>query len=425
MKCVEKLQDRLNETELKQLVESTLPDRKLEKVLLIHPDYTRVDFSHVLVPIIYRKLKKRGLKVLHTLNASGTHRAMTEKEIRKKLGLLEEEFVMFNHEYANPNALLYVGELSAEFVSEKTMGDLQQPFPVTLNKLFFEKYDLIIVLSGTSPHESTGFSGGLKSIIPGIAGPDVVGLFHWAAVLIGIPRLIGLVDNPARDVINEASKLAFKKVQSDVIFYNMVYEETDSGVVAKGLYSGEGFEGALEAYRRAAEASKQVHIVYIDKPVKRAVQVIDENYDEVWTAGKGSYKLQRPGVIEPGGEIIIYAPHIKIFHSNKQMDQAIRQIGYHCKDYVKEFLKKHPNFDRNVAAHVINVRGDGKYDPITGKEEFLFNVTLATSISREDCEAVSLGYRPYQSIRREDFLDEDSLWIEHGGKFLYELRKRQ
>ncbi|MBC7123313.1 MAG: hypothetical protein H5T94_08795, partial [Pseudothermotoga sp.] len=123
-----------------------------------------------------------------------------------------------------------------------------------------------------------------------------------------------------------------------------------------------------------------------------------------------------------GGEIIIYAPHIKIFHSNKQMDQAIRQIGYHCKDYVKEFLKRHPNFDRNVAAHVINVRGDGRYDPVTGKEECLFNVTLATGISKEDCEAVSLGYRPCQSIRREDFMDEDSLWIEHGGKFLYELR---
>jgi len=348
---------------------------------------------------------------------------MSEQEIRKKLGLFEEEFVMFNHEYANPNALMNVGELSAEFVSQKTMGDLQQTLPVTLNKLFFEKYDLIIVLSGTSPHESTGFSGGLKSIVPGIAGPDVVGLFHWAAVLIGIPRLIGLVDNPARDVINEACKMAFEKVRSPVIFYNMVYEESSSGVVAKGLYFGEGYDGALEAYRRAAEASKKVHIVYIDKPVKRAVQVIDENYDEIWTAGKGSYKLQRPGVIEPGGEIIIYAPHIKVFHSNKEMDRAIRQIGYHCKDYVKKFLKRHANFDRNVAAHVINVRGDGRYDPTTGKEECLFNVTLATGISKEECEAVSLGYRAYQSIRREDFMNEDSLWIEHGGKFLYELRR--
>ncbi|MEJ5229934.1 MAG: lactate racemase domain-containing protein [Pseudothermotoga sp.] len=423
MKYIENLSAELSLQKLSEFVETVLPDRKLEKVLLIHPDYTRQDFSDRLVPLVLKELKKRGLKVLHTLNASGTHRAMSEEEIRKKLGLAKEEFVFFNHEYANPNALTTVGILSKEFVSEKTIGDLEEPLPVTLNKLFFEKYDLIIVLSGTSPHESTGFSGGLKSIIPGIAGPDVVGLFHWAAVLIGIPRIIGSVDNPAREVINQACKIAFEKVRSQVLFLNMVYEETDNGILAKGLYTGFDFEGSLEAYRQAVKASQKIHIIYLDKPVKKAVQVIGENYDEIWTAGKGSYKLQRPGVIVPGGEIIIYAPHIRIFHSNPQMDRSMRQIGYHCKDYVKDYLKRHPKFDLNVAAHVINVRGDGTFDPSTGKENFSFTVTLATSIPKEECEAVGLAYRDPKTIRKEDFESEDCLWIEHGGKFLYDLKK--
>jgi len=423
MKYIENLSAELTLQKLSEFIEGVLPDRKLEKVLLIHPDYTRQDFSDRLVPLVFKELKKRGLKVLHTLNASGTHRAMSEEEIRKKLGLLNEQFVFFNHEYANPNALTTVGTLSKEFVSEKTMGDLEEPLPVTLNKLFFEKYDLIIVLSGTSPHESTGFSGGLKSIVPGIAGPDVVGLFHWAAVLIGIPRIIGSVDNPAREVINQACKIAFEKVRSQVLFLNMVYEETDNGILAKGLYTGFDLEGSLEAYRQAVKASQKIHIIYLDRPVKTAVQVIGENYDEIWTAGKGSYKLQRPGVIAPGGEIIIYAPHIRIFHSNPQMDRSMRQIGYHCKDYVKDFLKTHPKFDLNVAAHVINVRGDGTFDPLTRKENFSFTVTLATAIPREQCEAVGLAYRDPKTIRKEDFESEDCLWIEHGGKFLYDLKK--
>lgn len=423
MKYLENLANELKTEELSYLIEQILPDKSLQKVLLIHPDYTRQDFSDKLVPLLFKQLERRGLKVLHTLNASGTHRPMTEREIRKKLGLEREKFVFFNHEYANPDALTTVGTLSKEFVSEKTMGDLEQPLPVTLNRLFFEEYDLIIVLSGTSPHESTGFSGGLKSIVPGIAGPDVVGLFHWAAVLIGIPRIIGSQDNPAREVINQACKIALEKVNSPVLFLNMVYEETDHGIVAKGLYTGYDFEGALQAYRQAVKASQQIHIIYLDRPVKIAVQVIGESYDEIWTAGKGSYKLQRPGVLVPNGEIIIYAPHIKIFHSNGQMDRSIREIGYHCKDYVKEFLKKHPNFDLNVAAHVINVRGDGTYDPVTKREEFAFTVTLATSIPRRDCEAVGLAYRDPRTIRKEDFQSNDCLWIEHGGKFLYDLKK--
>lgn len=86
-------------------------------------------------------------------------------------------------------------------------------------------------------------------------------------------------------------------------------------------------------------------------------------------------------------------------------------------------MKKHPNFDLNVAAHVINVRGDGTYDPVTKREEFAFTVTLATSIPRRDCEAVGLAYRDPRTIRKEDFQSNDCLWIEHGGKFLYDLKK--
>ncbi len=66
-----------------------------------------------------------------------------------------------------------------------------------VNKLVTEDYDLIIALSGTLPHESAGYAGGLKIFFPGISGPEVIDLLHWAAVLIGIPRIIGTVDNPA------------------------------------------------------------------------------------------------------------------------------------------------------------------------------------------------------------------------------------
>ena len=425
MLSIENLQGELTEEQLKEIVKESLKNFKsVKKVLLVHPDYTRTDFTDKLIPFIYQELKNRGMKQIDSLNAGGTHREMTEIEIRKKLGLSSQiNFNHFyNHEYNNPQQLITVGEISASFVAEKTQGELSQSIPVVVNKLVTKNYDLIIALSGTLPHEAAGYAGGLKVFFPGVSGPEVIDLLHWAAVLIGIPRIIGTVDNPAREVINEGSFYIFEKIKAPTISFNMVFEEGEKEVIPKGIYTGMGYEGFIETYQKATKASSRLHIIYIDQPLKFAVQVIDKSYDEIWTAGKGSYKLQSPGVMAPGGEIIIYAPYINCFHSRSEMGLALKQIGYHCKDYVKKYLELNPKFSKNIAAHVINVRGTGSFDVNSGKEEFDFKVTLATGISKEICESVGLGYRNPDSIHREDFIRPGKLWIENGGKYLYKIK---
>jgi len=424
MLYIENLNGELTDEQLEEIVKKSLKDfSSVKKVLLIHPDYTRTDFTDKLIPFIYRELKNKGMEQIDSLNAGGTHRAMTTEEIRSKLGLPNQiNFNHFyNHEYNDPQQLVTVGEIPASFVAEKTQGELSRSIPVVVNKLITGDYDLIIALGGTLPHEAAGYAGGLKVFFPGISGPEVIDLLHWAAVLIGIPRIIGTVDNPAREVINEGSSYIFDQIKAPAISFNMVFEEKEHKVKPKGLYVGEGFNGFNEAYEKAGEASSQLHVIYIDKPLYSAVQVIDKNYDEIWTAGKGSYKLQSPGVMANGGEIIIYAPHIDCFHSKPEMDFDLRKIGYHCKDYVKNYLKSSPEFSRNIAAHVINVRGPGNYDIISGKEEFTFKVTLATGISEDVCQSVGLGYRNPNLIRKEDFIGPGKLWIENGGKYLYKI----
>ena len=425
MLSIENIKDELTNEQLEEIVKESLKDfSSVKKVLLIHPDYTRIDFSDKLVPLIYQELKSKGMEKIDSLNAGGTHREMTEIEIREKLGLSSQiNFNHFyNHEYNNPGQLVTVGEISSSFVEEKTNGELSQSIPVVANKLITEDYDLIIALSGTLPHEAAGYAGGLKMFFPGISGPEVIDLLHWAAVLIGIPRIIGTVNNPTREVINEGSSYIFNKIKAPTISFNMVFEEKRNQVIPKGLYTGVDFNGFFEAYKQAARASSQLHVIYIDEPLEFAVQVIDKSYDEIWTAGKGSYKLQSPGVMAKGGEIIIYAPHINCFHSRWKMNLALKQIGYHCKDYVKRYLKLNPEFSKNIAAHVINVRGAGNFDVNSGKEEFNFKITLATGISKDICESVGLGYRNPDSIHREDFIRPGKLWIENGGKYLYKIK---
>ena len=181
-----------------------------------------------------------------------------------------------------------------------------------------------------------------------------------------------------------------------------------------------GPAGFADALRRAAEMSSRLHIHYLDEPLTVAVQRIPAMYDEVWTAGKGSYKLQRPGVLALGGEIVLFAPHIHQFHSDPELDAAIRVIGYHGLEYVVEYLRRNPDFNRNVAAHVINVRGIGS--KVNGVERFGFGVTLASQIGERECARVGLGYRDPAGVREEDYRGAGRLWIKEGGQWLYARR---
>lgn len=400
--------------------------RSFRRVLLVHPDYSRNDFSHLVAPLLYDLLRERGLERLDGLNASGTHRPMTPMELRDKLSFDPVRHprvgTLFNHEFDKPEWLLPAGTIPAAFVAEKTAGHLRQDLPITVNRLVAEDYDLVVALSGTLPHEALGYSGGTKILFPGISGPEVIGLLHWAAVLVGIPRIIGSLDNPARDIVNAGAAEIFAQLGGrPVLSLDMVYTEDEQHrAVPRGLFWGVGPAGFASSLAEAAALSSRLHFVYLEEPLHIAVQNIPPRYDEVWTAGKGSYKLQRPGVMADGGEIILFAPHIDAFHSKPEMDAAIRQIGYHGRDYVVEYCRRNPGFDRNIASHVINVRGLGEL--VGGAERFGFRVTLASRVSERDCAAVGLGYRDPATLRREEFAGPGRLWIEDGGQWLYARR---
>ncbi len=415
----------IDKNSLKEFVVSFLDSIKLaKKVLIVFPDYTREDFTGQLAPVIIRNLRKKGCLAIDFLNAGGTHRKMTEEEFLKKLGLAQREnYIHFhNHQFDDPLKLKNIGNISSSWVARKTSGLFSRKIPVTVNRLIFEDYDLILAISGTVPHEAAGFSGGAKIFFPGISGPQVINLFHWIAALIGIPEIIGKAENSAREAINKGASLIFNKIKAKVFSLNMVNTAESSKIKPLGLYCGSGLDGFLDAYHRASEASSKVHVKYIKKPLKQVVQVIPGCYDEIWLAGKGSYKLQRPGGLQENSEIIILGPHIKRFHSNEKIESEILTAGYHCRDYIIKLFEEKGIFDTNVAAHLINVRGRGTFNPITGEEKTKFKVTLATGIPQHICESVCLGYRDAGSIRREDFTGSGKLWIREGGKYLYDLK---
>lgn len=422
MEYIEKLKG-IKEKDLKSFIVKSLAEfQNAKRVLVLFPDYTRIDFTEAIAPLIVERYKN---SILHFLNAGGTHRPMAGDEFMIKLGLDDSDpgVSFLNHDFSNPENLVKIGCIPKELVSEKTGGQLNTDIDITINKIVFSGYDLIIALSGTVPHEAAGYSGGLKIFFPGISGPEVIDLFHWAAVLVGIPKIIGTVDNNARDIINTGAKVIFDKIKAPIYSFNMVNTETDEKVVPIGLYADRGYQGFLATYKAASAASSVVHVKYIDSPLTQVVQVIPDNYDEIWLAGKGSYKLQRPGVLAPGAEVIMYAPHINRLHSNTKIQKELYDIGYHCRDYVCKKLRDGLKISRNAAAHVINASGPGTYDPVTGVEKKSFRLTLTTAIPKKDCDRLGLGYRNPKTLKKSDFLSPGKLWIDNGAKYLYELKK--
>ncbi len=415
--------------QLRGVVQETLAQfGSIRRVLVIHPDYSRTDVCDRLFPLIYEALKGAGLQRLDTLNAAGTHRSMTVGEKLAKLGMADRGAFglvadMLDHSVEVGN-LVEVGRIEGEFMREKTLGRWSEAIPVRVNRRLKSDYDLIIALSGTVPHESAGYAGGLKTFFPGVAGREVIDGLHWAAVLMGIPRLIGRAENPGRDVINEGARHIFNAIDVPIVSFNMVCQEDGHLAQPRGLFSGVGFGGFIAAYQAAVEVSSQLHIVRVDRPLDLVVQALGDGYDEVWTAGKGSYKLQTPGTMSAGGEIVLYQPQITCFHSAPDMDAAIREVGYHGLDYVLHFLESRAGFSRNVAAHVINVRGGAEYDRGAGTERnHAFEVSLATAIPEAVCRSVGLGYRNPATLRQEfEAASGNKLWVRNGGKMLYSRR---
>jgi nickel-dependent lactate racemase len=267
----------------------------------------------------------------------------------------------------------------------------------------------LVIIGPVFPHEVVGFSGGNKYLFPGVSGPRVLNFFHWLGAVVTNPLIIGNKWTPVRKVVDRAAAL----VPVEKRCLAMVVEQGGLG----GLFAGT----PEAAWDEASELSRRLHIEYKDRPFHTVLSCAPSMYDELWVGGKCMYKLEP--VVADGGELIIYAPHIheiSVTHG-----AAIREIGYHCRDY---FLKQWDRFKDvpwGVLAHSTHVRGIGTFED--GVERCRVRVTLATGIPEAECKAINLGYRDWREIRVEDYSGREAEGILHvpkAGEMLYHLRQR-
>jgi nickel-dependent lactate racemase len=409
--------NKLNDAEVGELVAKACPTENYrgKKVLVITPDQTRTAPIGLMFKTLHQQIAS-VTKNFDVLIALGTHPAMSEEAICGRLEISLDErrsayrdVQFFNHEWDNPAALKEVGSLTAADVNELTDGLFSLDVPVEINKLVFN-YDQIIIVGPVFPHEVVGFSGGNKYLFPGVGGPKILNFFHWLGAVCTNPMIIGNKWTPVRKVVDRAGAL----VKVDKLCLAMVVAPDKS---LAGLFIGT----PEAAWDGASDLSKKVHITYKKKPFKTVLSCAPPMYDEIWVAGKCMYKLEP--VVADGGELIIYAPHVRevsITHGH-----LIEEIGYHCRDYFLKQWDKFKHYPWGVLAHSTHVRGIGTYE--NGVEKCRMQVKLATGIPESICKKINLGYRDPKSIRPEDFAnreDEGILLVPKAGEMLYHLEQQ-
>ena len=210
---------------------------------------------------------------------------------------------VFDHHWDRPSELMTLGTLTRGEVSSLTGGLMEQDVPVQLNaRLAPGMYDYVFVVGATVPHEVAGFAGGSKYFFPGVAGPELTHLTHWLGALATIERVIGRVETPTRRVIEAAAD----RVTTPVIAFTSVSTRRDSGLLTHAPVLAAS-DGVGAAHSRSVPRLRLAS----GRRYRRVIALLDEHYDELWVGGKASYKLG--GIIEDGGELVIYAPHLKEF----------------------------------------------------------------------------------------------------------------
>lgn len=239
---------------LKKIVKSK---KEIKSVCIVVSDATRPVPSHLLLKGLLKELSDYEIqeeKIL-VLIATGLHRTSRKDELERILGEnVTSSVKIVDHIARDKNSLAYIGN---------TINNI----PIYINKHYYES-DLKILTGYVEPHFFFGFSGGRKSIIPGIAGAETILGNHSAKNIASPNARFGIYkNNPMAEKSTEIAKL----VGVDFVVNVSINENHEITQVAAG---------DLE----------RVHKKLVNYQLKHIFKEIQEPFDIV-VCGNGGYPL--------------------------------------------------------------------------------------------------------------------------------------
>jgi nickel-dependent lactate racemase len=129
-------------------------------------DITRPVPNHVILPPLLKTLESAGIKRtgITILVATGTHRPNVGRELAALVGeYVAEEYKIVNHDCRNRDGYRRIGEVEG--------------VPVEINATYLDA-ELKILTGLIEPHPYAGYSGGAKSILPGLSSLETMKYMH-------------------------------------------------------------------------------------------------------------------------------------------------------------------------------------------------------------------------------------------------------
>lgn len=167
------------------------------RIVIIASDHTRPVPSRLIMPAMLSEIRKGNPNAdITILIATGCHRETSREELIYKFGrkITEKERIVI-HDCDDTDNLLLLGTLPSG-------GEL------IINRLAAEA-DLLCAEGFIEPHFFAGFSGGRKSVLPGIAARKTVLANHCSAFINDPSSRTGIIDgNPIHQDMIYAAKTA-------------------------------------------------------------------------------------------------------------------------------------------------------------------------------------------------------------------------
>ncbi len=267
----------------------TRPIRELARgksdVVILFDDMARATRTAEIVPYVLEELEAAGVEdsSIRFIAALGAHGALNRIDFAKKLG--EEvlsRFPVYNH---NP------------YENCTFLGNTSRGTPLAINSEFMG-CDLKIGIGCIVPHPLTGFSGGGKIVLPGVASMDSIAYSHGNLIAEAMARGEDIItwigkteDMDLRLDANEAAQMAGLDVKIDAVM--------NGRGMTTALFVGDPTAAQAEGIKLASE-------VYATQPLEGQDVAVMNTYakaNEAFLALPLAMMLLRGG----GGDLVLIA----------------------------------------------------------------------------------------------------------------------